>query len=357
MQAWAREYYDILARSGIKVTYKGGYVGDGRHSSTVLRRGMMFCKTEKVFKMDEEQRIKDEKLKEPSEIRMARLCNQAMNSVNPDLTFTTEVQSDFEDNWLPTLDFKLKMLVSGKIIHTYYEKPMRTPFLTMQRSAMAEQQNMAILSNELVRRLSNIHREAPQKEIVGVIEHFTQQVVTSGFKRKQAREIIVSGVLGWKRKLLRRKRAGIPFYREGKSTLSGRFKKKLTGRENWYKKRKREEEQDSKVKDGEKFPRKKPRSEIKNKEQEVERDDPTPKAVMFVPYTWNSGLAKELRAAEEELFKLTGYKIKIIERSGTTLEELLHKSDPWQGIDCERHNCLLCHTKILTGKYKNQDCH
>ena len=78
---------------------------------------------------------------------------------------------------------------------------------------------------------------------------------------------------------------------------------------------------------------------------------------MFVPYTINSGLAKELREAEEMLFKLTGYKLKIVERSGTTLEELLHKSDPWQGIDCERQGCILCATKLKTGKNLGQDCH
>ena len=52
------------------------------------------------------------------------------------------------------------------------------------------------------------------------------------------------------------------------------------------------------------------------------------KAVLIVPYTMGSVLAKRLRDAEETLLQTTGYKLKIVERSGSKLEDLLHKSDP-----------------------------
>ena len=88
-------------------------------------------------------------------MRMSRICKDAMNSVSQDLQFTTEAPEDFKESKLPTLDFKL-WLVSGIILHTYFEKEMRTPFVIMKRSAMSEQQRMSILSNELIRRLSNV---------------------------------------------------------------------------------------------------------------------------------------------------------------------------------------------------------
>ena len=69
-------------------------------------------------------------------------------------------------------------------------------------------------------------------------------------------------------------------------------------------------------------------------------------SVMFIPYTVNGGLAKQTREAEEELGRQTGYKIKIIERTGTRIMDLLHKSNPWQGEDCRRPGCLLCSTKV-----------
>ena len=41
-------------------------------------------------------------------------------------------------------------------------------------------------------------------------------------------------------------------------------------------------------------------------------------------------LAKRMREAEENLLLSTGYKLKIVERGGTKLEDLLHRSDPCQ---------------------------
>ena len=79
-------------------------------------------------------------------------------------------------------------------------------------------------------------------------------------------------------------------------------------------------------------------------------------SVMFVPYTRGGELAKRLRTAEEELGRQTGIKIKVVEKTGTRLVDLLHKSDPWQGQDCQRPGCLICVTKAKTGRGLSQDC-
>ena len=47
----------------------------------------------------------------------------------------------------------------------------------------------------------------------------------------------------------------------------------------------------------------------------------------------------------------------IIERTGAKLQDLLTRSDPWKGSDCQRQNCLLCFTKNRKEKLKTQDCH
>ena len=120
----------------------------------------------------------------------------------------------------------------------------------------------------------------------------------------------------------------------------------------WYKKRKRDEEQEDeiqpkrrKIKAGEAF---------KKKDQAGQEEHV--KAVIFVPYTRGSTLAKRMREAEVKLQSMTGYRLKVVERSGTKLQDILHKSDPWQGQDCERPDCLLCKTKLTTGKNTSQDC-
>ena len=86
---------------------------------------------------------------------------------------------------------------------------------------------MAILSNELVRRLSNIHQEVLEEEIKEVIERYVGQWKNSGYDRKQAKEIKV-----W---LARREKSGQDQYLEAKETLEKRTNDKLLENTSWYK--------------------------------------------------------------------------------------------------------------------------
>ena len=49
---------------------------------------------------------------------------------------------------------------------------------------------------------------------------------------------------------------------------------------------------------------------------------------MFVPYTVGSELARRLRDAEAKIQDMTGYRLKIVERAGTKLEDALRRADP-----------------------------
>ena len=77
---------------------------------------------------------------------------------------------------------------------------------------------------------------------------------------------------------------------------------------------------------------------------------------MFVPFTTEGRLAKLLRENEEKLSELTLTKLKIVEKSGDKIQDIITKSNPWQGEDCSRTNCLLCYTKTRTNKLTSQEC-
>ena len=79
-------------------------------------------------------------------------------------------------------------------------------------------------------------------------------------------------------------------------------------------------------------------------------------SVLFVPFTPHGELARRLTEAEKEMEKQTGIRVKIVEKAGTKLIDMLHKADPWQGKDCGRELCLLCSTKMETEKGMEQDC-
>ena len=94
MQHWARGYSNILQQAGLRLPLLSGYVDDGRQGSTVLRKGAKFDEDKKVFVIDDEQLKKDLENDEPDNVRMARICLPAMNSINKDLRFTTEAPED-----------------------------------------------------------------------------------------------------------------------------------------------------------------------------------------------------------------------------------------------------------------------
>ena len=65
-------------------------------------------------------------------------------------------------------------------------------------------------------------------------------------------------------------------------------------------------------------------------------------SVMFVSQTHNGTLDKRLQKVENRISKLTGERIKIVERSGTSVKQMLIKSNPWAGRPCGKDKCLSC---------------
>ena len=95
-----------------------------------------------------------------------------------------------------------------------------------------------------------------------------------------------------------------------------------------------------------------------DKNQQNEEQEFIVKAVMYhdVPYTPGSQLFKQLHENEENLVKIPGSKVQIVEGTGIQLQDLLTRSNPWKGSDCLKPNCMLCCTKNRTEKNTTQDC-
>ena len=96
-------------------------------------------------------------------------------------------------------------------------------------------QKYAILSNELMRRLSNIGSDVPLDEKLQIIEKFIQEMKNSGYDIRSAGEAIISGLKGFKSRWKRRTKDGKNFYRTARETLPLRTHKKLLDSTSWYK--------------------------------------------------------------------------------------------------------------------------
>jgi len=92
-------------------------------------------------------------------------------------------------------------------------------------------------------------------------------------------------------------------------------------------------------------------------EKEMDEKKKTPaKAVLFVQNTVNSELAHEIRKVVQTLKPWTGLNIKVVERAGDRLEDILHKSNPWEDIDCLRDACITCKTSVSSEKLPLKNC-
>ena len=174
--------------------------------------------------------------------------------------------------------------------------------------------------------------------------------------------MIVCGVVGWRRKQERREKAGQNQYLEAMETLDKRTSDKLLEKTSWYKDNNKRKAENEESKYQYNPPTKKRRQGAgAGKGKKISKKEPGNnskkiKSVMFVPYTKHSELATRLRHNEEKMETMTGYRIKIVEKGGTKLVDILTKANPWAGEDCRRGKCLLCKTKREEGKTNSQDC-
>ena len=67
--------------------------------------------------------------------------------------------------------------------------------------------------------------------------------------------------------------------------------------------------------------------------------------VIFVQHTPYSELAKRMRKKLDSLERLGKFKVKLVERAGNKIVDILHKSNAWSELDCDREDCLICKTE------------
>ena len=83
------------------------YVDDIRWLISKVRKGMIWCDITKRLIFDQEQYQKDEGKDDVQKTQEVLI--KVMNSIYTDLTFTAENQTDYADDYLPTLDFKKRL--------------------------------------------------------------------------------------------------------------------------------------------------------------------------------------------------------------------------------------------------------
>ena len=107
MQQWKEEFKEISENSNIKEILSALYVDDGRSLQRKLFLGERYVTEEKRIRYRETWELEDRENEVTHEEITRREMFKAMNSVNPDLSFTMELVTDFEEKRLPTLSFSI----------------------------------------------------------------------------------------------------------------------------------------------------------------------------------------------------------------------------------------------------------
>ena len=327
MQLFDRKWGQMLRDMGVRLYDLVRYMDDIRAILAPFKSGWRWV--DGGIKYCKRWEAEDQELT-PIE-RTRRIIAGTMGVIEPFLTFTTETEEDFE-GWLPTLDTSIKVSKDNRIIFKFYEKPTNSNRTLDKRTALSENQKVTILAQEVIRRLGNTEDSLPKEDYVTILDRFSQKLYNSGYSEDQVRRIVLSGIKGWGGKVLRCKEEGRRLRRTAEDSLEIRMRTKLVGKSTWFKGR----GANSKKVGG--------TTGKRSKKEGGRTTTSTPRSVLFVDYTPGGELAARLRELILRLEPTIGFSVKVVERSGLSLQSQFPLTTLWSGTSCGRTNeCVTCY--------------
>ena len=245
------------------------------------------------------------------------------------------------------MDTDLQMTENNRVEYKFYEKPMSSSVTVQKVTAMDENQKVKTLSNELTRRLLNTSEALVDEDRVMVVDNYTQKLMNSGFGVEQIRKIIVNGILAYERKLREsRSVSGRKLHRTAQESGGRRMRKKLLDKTEWFRGKKKKVEPDDQTQSNIQGSG---RRSNKQQTRRIQHDggannvkELKTRTILFVEQTRDGKLAKELREVFRRLEGILGFRVKVVERTGSSLKSILPNTNPWSGSSCGREKCVTC---------------
>ena len=299
---WDKEFAKKLNQLEISYALYKRYVDDTTNATVFPGYGCVI-RNEKI-KIDNNKEAIDQQ-KEPDEVTMDLLLKIA-NSIHESTQFTAEYPSKYTDGKQPVLN--LKVWIEKKdgrnfIMYEHYRKEVATVTTVHARSATSSRQKKTIMTQELLTIMKNCSRRLDITVRNTHINNYMLRMQYSGHNRTTRYDVYNSAKKAYERQVEKSRTDAEPLYRPKTWRRVARKKGKIEKRKNWYKTNGNE-------------------------------------SVIFVPCTPNETLKK----AYEQKIDESPFNIKVIERGGKKLKDVLHKKDPFKSKDCGRDNCFVCTT-------------
>ena len=211
---------------------------------------------------------------------------------------------------LPILDIQVKV-ENNKIIYKFYKKPVSSPLLMLERSAMPMNIKRNTLAEEGLWRLRNTKRDLAWEIKADILSEFSFSMMLSSYSEKVRCEIIQSVLTGYEHQCDRADRGITPLHRPQDYNREERRKRKLLAMSTWY------------------WPK---------------------DAVGFFPGTPGGELAKSILEIVTEETERLGLTAKIVETGGMSLRNWLVRSD-LTGCLIPSPLCLYCESGAGGGSH------
>ena len=272
-----------------------------------LEKGIKLVENEIII--DENKKLVDEN-KSDSKVTM-EVIQEIANSINPMIKLTVETPCNFEDGKLPVLDVKVNVneKENNRIDFEFFEKPTKNSRVILATSALSFSKKRTILTQECLRRLRNTKIELGPEIQRRHLSQFMLKLKNSGYNEKFRLEILDSGLKAFNKMVENDKNGIKPMYRNRNWNSEERQKSKSKKKFSWW----------------------------NNEKSKIQYT-----SVLFVTPTPGGVLAKELRKREEELNKNDKERIKIEEKGGLKMKDILCSKNPFQKTKCLQKTCPLC---------------
>ena len=259
--------------------------------------------------VDEKKKVEDEKSSD-AKVTM-EVVQKLANQINPMIQLTLETPCNFTNGKMPVLDVTVNVnpAENNRIDFEFFEKPTKNPRVILASSALSWSQKRTILTQECLRRLRNTKLELGPEVQKMHLDKYMLKLKNSGYNNKFRQEILDSGLKAYQKMLDDDKNGVKPLYRNRNWNSEERKNMKSKKKVNWW-------------------------NSEKSKLQY--------KSVLFVTPTPGGLLARELQKREEELNKNTKERIRIVEKGGLKIKDILGSKNPFKKSNCIQKTCPLC---------------
>ena len=189
------------------------------------------------------------------------------------------------------------------IPYEHYRKEVATKATIFARSATPNSQKRTILSQEVLRIMTHCSPHLSTDVRNKHINEVMKRIQFSGYSKEFRFDVYNSAVKAYNILKEKEENGERPINRPKEWKRKERKKEKESKKMNWYKSRGHE-------------------------------------SVIFVPCTPESRLKK----IYEEQIKKTEFKIKVVEKGGTKMKDILHRKNPFKKMKCDRNDCFVCST-------------